>query len=634
MKPETTERIYPSSGDDYKHPGVLMTFRIIICLILLAAYYLAELPKDMSMAAVVLAAVIAGYDILIGAVQDILSRMLLRERLVVVIAAGLCFSIGRGIEGAIALILLQLGYMLRNYALHKTHDMISGVIEPDRKILKGPESDAKDADKKAENPVGSMLVLFEGVSVPVDCVIREGTGTADLSFVTGNDKKLEMKKGDYLPAGSVCTGGQFAAEVVETPDNALYRKLAAVIKQGYDAMTETELAWTRATNFLIPLALVVCLVSLVVMPFVFKIEINEVVRRIITVIAIASPCSILVSIPMTYYSGMAAARKTGAIVKNAVALENAASVRSVVFNKIGTITDRNFLITEIRTDKMDSATFLKVAAYASSKSENFIAKAIVNAYNGDITHELVGEFREDSEDGLSVSVDGIQILLGSGSFFSTNGIDVPDEVFEGTRVHMAVNGIYAGWITLSETIAPDTSVSFFNSLVNADVERIAMISGDKREKDREVANELGIEEYYAECSTEEKISRLQEIRARHDGRGKLLFVADCQTNPTLFEAADIGMMVNGVACGGTLPKADIVIMGRGIGSIPAILKIARKTKHVVTGGVIFTCFVKLLIMALALVGFAPIWFGILIDFCASFAVLLNCTGVYSRSAAK
>lgn len=634
MKPKTTARIYPSLGDGNKGPGTLMTFRIIISVMLLAAYYLAELPKDLSTAALILAVVLSGYDIIIGAVQDIFNRMLLREKLVVAIAAGLCFSIGRGPEGAIALILLQLGYIVRNYALFKTREMICEVIEPDRKMLKGSESDGDNAEKRTENPVGSSLVVFEGMAVPVDCVIKEGSGTADLSFITGSDKKLAMKKGDYLPAGSVCTGGQFIAEVVENPDNALYRKLAAVIKLGYGEMTESERRWTRATSYFIPLALVVCLVSLAVMPLALKLDLHETVRRIITVIAVASPCSVLIAVPMTYFSGMAAARKAGAVIRDSAALENAASAKAAVFNKIGTITDRNFLVTEIKSDKMDSATFLKVAAYAAAKSQNFIARAIVNAYNGDITEELVGEFTEDTDSGLSVSVDGIQILLGGSQYFSDNGIDVPDEASEGMRIHMSVNGIYAGWITLSETISPDTSVSFFNSLARSGIERVAMVSGDKREKDREVANELGIEEYYAECTIEDKLQRLQEIKARIDTKGKLLFVGDCQTNARLFEAADIGMMVNGVACGASVPKADIVIMDRGIGSIPAILEIARRTRHYVGGGVVFGCFVKLLIMALALVGYAPIWFGLMIDFCASFAVLLNCTGIYSRGSAK
>ncbi len=630
MKPGTLERIYPSLGDDYKNPGILLIFRLAMSAALLGVFNFVELSKNIDLVLLSAAALVSGYDVLINAVKDISHRVLMRENLPVLIAVILSFAIGRGAEGVIALLLLQLSYMARDYALYRTRKMICEAIEPDRRILKGAETNPKGEPQKLEYPIGSTVIVYEGMAVPLDCVIKEGSGCADMSFITGSPKKVKLVKGDYLPAGSVCTEGQFVAEASQLPENALYRKIASVLKSDYGEMTEIEERLIRATGFFIPAALAASVVLLLVLPFAYKIDFMETIRRIITIIAVASPCGVLLSIPLTWFSGMAAGRRKGILFTHAKALENSAVMKTIVFNKAGTLTDRNFLVTEIKTDRMDPATFLKVAAYAAANSKNSLARAIVKAFGEEIDTRLVKEFAEYPEKGVSVTVDGIQIMLGIGSFFSENGVAIPERADEGTKVHMAVNGIYAGWISLSETVKQDVSIGYFNSLSKAGIDRVAMISGDSREKDRLVANELGIEEYYAECSNEEKLRRIAEIKGRTERRSTLAYVSDCLSGEKLFKAADVGILTDGITCRDELTKTDIVIMENGVAPLPDVIRISRRTKSYIIKGAIFGCCVKVIILALAVFGFAPVWFGLLIDFCASLAVLLNSTGVYSR----
>ena len=635
MKPGTFERIYPSSGDSYSKPGILLILRILLSAALLGVFCYVKFPDNLGFALPIAAALIAGYDIVVGAVRDIIrKRRFSSENLTVTIAVALSFAIGRGTEGVIALLLLQLSYIIRNYALFKTYKTICEVIEPDRKMLKGADTDKKGQSAKETYPVGSQLVIFEGITVPVDCVIKEGSGTADLSFITGSDKDVLLGKGDYLPAGSVCTDGQFVAEAAELPENALYRKIASVLKAGYGEMTETEKSWIKGTAFFVPAALLLSVSLILVLHFVNNVGYTETIRRIITIIAVASPCGVLLPIPLTWFSGVAAGRRAGIMFSHAKAVESSALIKAVVFNKVGTLTDRDYLVTDIKTDKMDPATFLKVAAYAASFSTNYLSKAIKNAFGEEINSDLINEFTEYPDQGVSVTVDAIHILLGIRAFLSGNGVEVPDDSFEGTRLHMSVNGIYAGRIELNENIKSGVSAGYLRNLAKADVDRIAMVSGESREKDRLVANELGIDEYYAECTTEEKILRIQEIKGRIDARGKLAVIGDCVTGEKLFEAADVGITINGASCHEELPKTDVVILEDGVGPINAAIRISRRTKSFVIRGAIFACCVKLLIFALAALGFAPVWFGLLIDFCASLAVLLNCTRVYIRDTSE
>jgi Cd2+/Zn2+-exporting ATPase len=634
MKPRTFERIYPSLGEDYSKPGILLILRVTLSVALLGAFYFAKLAEDINSILLIAAALICGYDIVLSLVKNIREKVLLSENLTVTIAVILSFAIGRGTEGVIALLLLQLSYMVRAYALYRTREMICETIEPERRILKGSDTVKIGDSTKPEYPLGSILVIYEGIAVPVDCVIKEGSGLVDMSFVTGSDKKVRLAKGDYLPAGSVCAEGQFVAAATQLPENALYRKMASVLKAGYGEMTENEKAWIKGTAFFVPASLIVSIVLLLALPLIFHVGFPETIRRIVTVIAIASPCGVMLSIPMTYFAGMAAGRNAGIIYTHAKAVETAATVKAVVFDKIGTLTDRKYLIKEINTDRMDSATYLKVAAYASAKSKNFLAKAIVKAFGENIDTTLIGEFTEYPEKGISVSIEGIKILLGTSEFLTENGVELLDGTNEATKLHMSVNGKYAGFIAFNETTKQDVSADYFKALAKVDINRIVMISGDSREKDRQLASELGLDEYYAECRTEEKILRLTEIKGRIEKKSALAFVGDCDCNEKLFEAADLGIMAGGFGCGEELSRTDVVIMQNEIEPIPSVLRLARRTKHFVTRGAIFVCCIKAIILALAALGYAPLWFGLLIDFSAALAVLLGCTGVYSRDTSE
>ncbi|MDR1130884.1 MAG: HAD family hydrolase [Oscillospiraceae bacterium] len=622
MKPDIKARIYPSLGDEDKKPGVLLCLRLLASASLICVSRFAELPGHTGLYLTIAAALIAGADLAAAAVRDMMEKAFLRENLPVLLAAAIAFAVGRGTEGALALFLLRLSYPVRDYALYRTRRSVSEVIAPDRSLLKrGAEATAHTAEDK--------LVFFEGVLVPADCVVSGGAGAVNAGFITGSDEKVPLKKGDFLPAGSVCAEGQLTAEAAALPEQPLYRRLAAIIEAGFGEMTETEKACTSAAGRLAPAVLLAALALIPILLLTTDIRFTEALRRAVTIIAVASPGTALLSIPLTYYAGMAATRRLGVIFGHAGAVDDAARIKAAIFNKPGTITDGRFLITEIRTDRMDAGTFLKAAAYACAGSGYPIFRAIVSAYGEEVPEEFTGDFSEIYGEGLSVSVDGIRISLGHRTYFERNGTELPGGDSDGIRVHMSVNGIYAGWLALSESIQADASTGC-SALARAGVERIAMVSGDSRQEDKLIANALGIEEYHAECTAEERLKLIGEIKGRMDPRGRLAFIGGAGADERLLQAADVGVRVNGLACGRVLPSADILIMKNGIDRLAPVIPLSQRIRRYVLGGVIFSCCIKLLIIVLAALGYAPVWFGILIDHCAAFAVLLNCTGLYSR----
>jgi len=620
---DTDERIYSSLGEKFAKPDVIKTLRLALSVILLVISATLELSVQLHIFIQAAAILIIGYDIVINAIKDIQKRIFMRESLFVAVAAIASFCIGRGAEAIIALLLLQFSYIIRDYALFRTRHTICDSLEPqiadfqDRSIGVDSENDAYS--------VGDTIEIVSGMSTPTDCIISEGNLTADFSFTTGDSSPVSLGKGDYLPAYTKCLEGQAVVRVCDLSENSLYKKTADILKSGYGKMTVTERKWTVIAELIVLFALIVSFALLILLPLVFDISIKEALRRVITIVAIASPCGVLFSIPISYFAVMAEAKRSGVVFRDACALDNSAQIKSVVFNKVGTLTEKNYTVTDIRTDKMDSATFLKVAAYAESKSKSSVAKAIIAAYGGEISNELVRDFVEYPGKGVSVNVDGIRIVLGNSDFISESGVTIPDVVYEGGAVHMTVNGIYAGRIALNETVEPDTP-NVLKKLYSAGIDRIAMVSGDGRARDREVSTELGINEYFAECSPQDKVLRIEEMKDRIDSHSTLAFVGGCDCTKPLFDAADVGISINSIACHSNLPQADVMIMSNTIKPIPSIIYAGKKANRFILLGVLFGCFFKLIIMTMAAIGIAPLWFGLLIDICVSFVAVILCAG--------
>lgn len=617
------ERVYSLLGESFSKPGVIKILRLALSLLMLVLSATLKISSTIQIYIQIAAALIVGYDIVLLAFGDLSKRIFLRESPFVTIAAIISFSIGRGAEAVIALVLLQIAFVARDYALYRTKISISNSLKLQNINLSN--STAGIYSDSAEYTPGYTFRILSGMTVPTDCIVSEGFLTADLSYLTGDSSPVLLSKGDFLPANSVCLDGKAFAECLDQPENTLNAKIGDILNSGYGKITETERKWTDRAGLIVPFSLIVSVTLMFILPLVFHLSVAEAFRRVITIIAIASPCGILLSVPLSYFAGMAEAKSSGIIFRDASALERSALIRTAVFNKVGTLTGKNYTVTEIKTDKMDTATFLKVAAYAESKSKGAVARAIVAAYGGEISEELIRDFVEYQGKGVSVNVDGIRIILGNGDFINENGVLIPEGAYEGSAVHMSVNGIYAGRISLNEIVSPETSENL-KKLYSVGIERIAMVSGDGRMRDRAVSTALGISEYYAECSPKEKVLRIESMKDRTDSRGFVAFIGSCDLSKQLFDAADVGISINSIACRSELPKSDVMIMTNSIRPIATVVRAGKKTNRFIMLGMLIDIFIKLAIMTLAALGIAPLWFGLLIDICASFIVLLCCSG--------
>lgn len=606
-KPENFNKQGNSAGGKAFVPDILLILRLAAAIILLVVVAFAKLGTAASLAIQIAAAALVGYDIVLRAVSDIRSRRFTCEALPVLIAAVLSFCLGRGTEAVAALILLQLAFRIRSYAINHIKDYFFASMLP-------CEGDSLSLQQ---------LHFAEEVTAPFDCTVAAGEGTADFSFITGDGANVSLRTSDFVPAGAKCVSGQMTLQPVCAAGDSVGARMENVIRLGSATPSKIENKLCTYSNYFALGMVAISAVLLILLPTVFKLPFSESLRRVLTVIAIVSPGAVLLTVPLTFLAGMTAARRQGIVFKSALAIEKISKTKSVVFEKNGTLTSQSFAVTEIKTDKMDPETFLKVAAYAEANADNPVARAIVAAYGEEISGELVQNFISYEGGGVSVSVDSIEILLGNEEFLLKNNVSMPGVHDEGYVVHMSVNGIYAGRIILADYIVP-TALSAISSLEKAGVERISMISGDSRAQDVSVAHNLGIDEYVAECKPEDKPRRIKEMNARIDSKASLAYVTAHVGEKAEFEAADVGIAINGLKNSENLELADVTIMDNSPSKVSSSILIAIKTKRYIMGILLFAVVGKLIIALLAALGFAPLWFGVLLDVCVSLAAVLDC----------
>ena len=545
MRPESNERSYPCLGESFQIPKTLLLARLATALILLGLFYFLELSPMISAAILAAAALVAGYDILIGAIEDTLALEFRRERLPLLLAVLLSFAIGRGQDAAIALFLLQLTYIAAEYALYMTQKTISTALET--------EMSAR-----------------------------------------------ENRTGD-------CSG------------------LLARMRTGYAVMTDREQLLMKIGSYLLPAATVLSLVLAVVLPLVYELPLKEAVKRAATVIALASPTSLLLFLPLTYFSAMAALRRKGTVFTSASAVENAGALKSLVFDKLGTLADQEFRVVNIKTEKLDAATFLKVAAHAADQMDTPAAKAVVKAYGGELNEAHMRDVRHEPGEGVLLNVDEVRIHFGTAAYFEKQDLNVPKGEEADCQLYMAVNGIYAGSLTLTEGSKEDVSSGFVTKLAGEGIEAIAMVSGDSREKDRALASQLRIEEYYSECTTEDKLKVLHTLKEKMGGHGKLALVAGTAMPEKLLCQADFSLVIV-QSCGEERTAlADALIINGSVGSLLALIRTGKQAGLVTLAGIGLVSVAKLLLVVLAALGYAPLWFAVLLDGCASLGALLGCT---------
>ena len=575
-------------------------------ILLLTPLLLKGVPEAYIIATRVVAAFGVGSDLLWRTVVTLRKKSFSYDGLPILLAVLLAFINNMSLEGTIAITIFAVANLLRDYAYNRTAEALLAPVSL-------PEISAEIA-------IGDSFMLDVGQSAPADCTLVRGSVTADVSMFSGEEVKRVAHRGDTLPAGSRILSGTAIAEATSTPAKSAAAQFAHRIRTGFAELTRTEALINRIAGISCFALLAFSALFLLAAPLVTDLVLAESTRRVITIIAVSSPCGALTAIPLVYLASLVRQRNFGAVFLSAKTLDDAAYTKAIVFDKSGTICSSNFALSEIDSVKLDTETLLNVAAHAVLSSKSPMALSITEANKGQINRALVSEFSEQAGWGVSVKVKGISIHLGTIGFMTRSGISFPTEKSSDCTLYISFDGELAGRFVLKNPL-DDELPQALKALAQNGLDRIAMLSGDGRERDRYIAQEAGIAEYYSECSEEDRAVHIRAIRSRIESGGVVTYVCAEDGSPIAAGEADLAIVCGSTDTSALNGNAGALLPGTAARLLLEAMAGAKRARRFAAAFAVSAFAVKLLIVLLALAGLSPLWFGIMLDSIAALALI-------------
>lgn len=610
--------------------------RVIISAILVVglriAFQFADVNKYIELVCYLVPYFIIGYDILKKAVLGIFHGEVFDENFLMAIATVGAIALGEYVEGTAVMLFYQIGELFQSYAVGKSRRNISELmdIRPDyANVYEGDELVQVDPD---DVEIGTVIVVKPGEKVPIDGKVVEGTSTLNTSALTGESLPREVKAGDEVISGCVNMSGVLKIKTTKPFGDSTVSKILELVENSSMKKSHSENFITRFAKYYTP-AVCIGALALAVLPPVINIIIgnpaawSKWVIRALTTLVISCPCALVISIPLSFFGGIGGASAKGILVKGSNYLEILSQTKYLVCDKTGTLTKGVFQVTEIKpAEKYTEAELLKLAACAENYSNHPISKSLKEAYSGDIDPADVPEsgIEEVAGHGIIARVSGKEVACGNIKLMKKLGVSyfTPDKT--GTEVHVAVDGVYAGYILISDIVKP-TAAKMVSELKANGVEHVVMLTGDAKKVADSVADELGIDIVKSELLPADKVAEVEKLISEKGEKEKLAFVGDGINDAPVLSRADIGIAMGGLGSDAAIEAADVVLMDDDPAKIATTMKISRKTLRIVHQNIVFALVVKFACLGFGAIGFLNMWWAIFSDVGVMILAVLNAT---------
>ena len=589
--------------------------------------------------------VLIGWDIVYKAFRNIRNGQVFDENFLMTVATFGAFGVGEYSEAVAVMLFYQVGELFQSYAVNRSRQSITELMD----ICPEYANIEEDGQLKQVEPddvqVGDIIVVKAGERIPLDGKVVFGNSMVDTSALTGESVPRKVAEGDDIISGCVNGSGLLRVQVTKEFDDSTVAKILGLVENASSKKAHVENFITRFARYYTPLVVMGAVLLAVIPPLFFGQSWSEGVRRACTFLVISCPCALVISVPMSFFSGIGAASKKGVLIKGSNYLEALSEMDTIVFDKTGTLTKGEFKVTEIHAvtgspvpeasevprtrvwaasqpSDEGKRSLLELAALAESYSDHPISRSIKDAWGDAIDMNRVSNAQEISGHGVQAEIDGHTVLAGNSKLMKEMNVAYQECMSMGTVVYVALDGVYCGYIVIADSIK-DEAFEAIKNLKKVGVRRTVMLTGDKKEVGEAVAARLGLDEVHAELLPGDKVAKVEELLAQQTGKHRLAFVGDGINDAPVLSRADVGIAMGSMGSDAAIEAADIVLMDDNPARIADVVRISRKTMSIVKQNIVFALGVKAVVLLMGAAGMANMWEAVFADVGVSVIAILN-----------
>lgn len=564
--------------------------------------------------------------------DNLLKKRVFDENLLMILATVGAFGVGRYVEASAAMFLFEIGVIFEAASVDRTKKMIADMIDirPEyaTRIVRGKEFKVEPSALKLFN----RIVIKPGERVPADAMVLTGKTTLDTKALTGEVLPQTVVPGDMIYSGCINLTGVIEAKVLALYEDSTVSRIMEMVEEAQANRSESESFITAFSRFYSPAIALIALLMMVVPPLTFAPGADEtwIYRGLVVMIA-ACPAGIVLSTPVAFLGGIASAAKQGILVKGGNYLEILAKTDTFIFDKTGTLTEGVFQVQEIKAIGMTEEELLKIAAHVESYSNHPIAQSLKAAYQGRYDKTKVKRVREDAGYGVSALYDGEWVHIGNRRMVDRYQIETDHVNCPGTVLYVIIKRRYAGYIVISDSIK-EGAKDMLEALKEKYQAVLVMLTGDERNEAARVARELEMDYAYSDLMPGDKLELVEEFLGVEDDSEKVACIGDGINDAPIIARADVGIAMGALGSAAAIEAADIVLMDDELLRIVDAVKIAKETMRVVGQNISFAMMIKVIVLALAALGYISMWGAVSADLGVMLVSIVNAAWVVKYTA--
>ena len=568
--------------------------------------------------------IIVGRKVVLSAIKGIVRGQVFSEHFLMSVATIGAFFVGEYPEGVAVMLFYLVGELFEDMAVDNSRKSISELmdIRPDYANLQVGEELKKVSPDEVN--IGNKIVVKPGEKIPLDGKVIEGTSMVDTAALTGESVPRELKPGSDALSGFVNKNCVLTIEVTKGFGESTVSKILDLVQNASNKKAPTEKFITKFARYYTPVVVFGALALAIIPPLVIPgASFSDWIYRGLVFLVVSCPCALVLSIPLGFLGGIGGASKKGILVKGGNYLEALNNVEAVVFDKTGTLTKGVFKVTKaISENGYTEDELIKYAAYAESYSNHPIALSIIAAYHAEIDKYKIENYQEIAGHGIKVNVNGKEVLVGNTKLMISENIQYTDVDTLGTVVHVAIDKKYAGSIIISDEVKED-SAKTIKELKALGVRKTVMLTGDLKKVADNIGKELGLDKVYSELLPADKVEKVESLEAQKSHKGKIVFVGDGINDAPVLARADIGIAMGGLGSDAAIEAADVVIMTDEPHKVASAIKIAKRTRNIVSQNIVFALGVKAIFLVLGALGLASMWAAVFADMGVALIAVVN-----------